>query len=171
MQALQIGTVACASISLLLLLIALGSDYWVGNALSNTGLWKLCLYDGSFSTCHSYGMNVEAQNGCYGHLTPFFLSLPSFLKDFLHATRAFMFLGMIAGAVSCIGLCGTFIGLQLGSISKAKASAIASFVAALCVLIAMATFTGRLGTEVSYGWSFGLGWASFPLFLITGEYV
>ncbi|XP_033015099.1 peripheral myelin protein 22-like [Lacerta agilis] len=147
MQALQIGAVVCAFISLLLLLIALGSDYWLANALNNTGLWKYCVNVGPIYSCSSYGMNVE---------------------DFLQATRAFMFLGMIAGAVSCIGLCGTFIGLQLGSISKAKASAIASFVAALCVLIAMATFTGSLGTEASYGWSFGLGWASFPLFLITG---
>ncbi|XP_034975997.1 protein NKG7-like [Zootoca vivipara] len=147
MQALQIGAVVCAFISLLLLLIALGSDYWVANALSNTGLWKGCFYYGAIYTCRSLGMNV---------------------RDFIHATRAFMFFGLVAGAVSCIGLCSTFFGLQCGSISKAKASAIASIVAAGCVLIAMATFTGCMGTEISYGWSFGLGWASFPLFLITG---
>ncbi|XP_053254197.1 protein NKG7-like [Podarcis raffonei] len=100
------------------------------------------------------------------------LHFSSFLQDFIHATRAFMFFGMIAGAVSCIILCGTFFDFQCGFLSQARTSAIASLAAAGCVLIAMATFTGREGTvfgpEVSYGWSFGLGWASFPLFLITG---
>ncbi|CAI5781226.1 protein NKG7-like [Podarcis lilfordi] len=147
MQALQIGAVVCAFISLLLLLIALGSDYWLENEVSNTGLWRSCFHIGLVDTCGSYGMDVT---------------------DFVHATRAFMFFGMIAGAISCIGLCGTFFSVQFGSISKAKTAAIASIVAAGCVLIAMATFTGRAGTQHNYGWSFGLSWASFPLFLITG---
>ncbi|XP_053254190.1 protein NKG7-like [Podarcis raffonei] len=147
MQALQIGAVVCAFISLLLLLIALGSDYWLENSLSYTGLWRTCINIGLAETCSSFGMDV---------------------KDFVHVTRAFMFFGMIAGAISCIGLCGTFFSVQFGSISKAKTAAVASIVAAGCVLIAMATFTGRAGTQLSYGWSFGLGWASFPLFLITG---
>nr|XP_034973819.1 protein NKG7-like [Zootoca vivipara] len=94
------------------------------------------------------------------------------VPDYYHATRAFMFFGMIAGAVSCLGLCGKCFDFQFGSLSKAKTAAIASLVAAGCVLIAMATYTGRTAplnsSELSYGWSFGLGWASFPLFLITG---
>ncbi|XP_077788267.1 lens fiber membrane intrinsic protein-like [Podarcis muralis] len=147
MQALQIGAVVCAFISLLLLLIALGSDYWLENEVSYAGLWRSCVNIGFGETCVSFGMDV---------------------RDYVHATRAFMFFGMIAGAVSCIGLCGTFFSVQFGSISKAKTAAIASVVAAGCVLIAMATFTGCAGTQLSYGWSFGLGWASFPLFLITG---
>nr|XP_034975691.1 protein NKG7-like [Zootoca vivipara] len=91
---------------------------------------------------------------------------------YLDVPRTFMIFGMIAGAVSCIVLCGTFFDFQFGFLSQAKTSAIASLVAAGCVLIAMATFTGLTapnnGFAWSYGWSFGLGWASFPLFLITG---
>ncbi|XP_033014623.1 protein NKG7-like [Lacerta agilis] len=148
MHILQISAVVCAFISLLLLLIALGSDYWVQSGNVHFGLWKAC---GPFSpsyTCLSYSMDL--------------------VQDYFHVTRAFMFFGMIAGAVSCIILCGTFFDFQFGFLSRARTSAIASLVAAGCVLIAMATFTGRTATLTSsYGWSFGLGWASFPLFLIT----
>ncbi|XP_033015102.1 protein NKG7-like isoform X2 [Lacerta agilis] len=135
MQPLQIATVACACISLLLLLIALCSNNWVANSMSHSGLWKSCVNIGLIYTCVAHGMNV---------------------KDYYHATRTFMFFAMFAGAVSCIGLCAPIFGLQLGSISKAKTAAIASFVA------------GETGGKASYGWSFGVGWATFPLFLITG---
>ncbi|XP_034973619.1 protein NKG7-like [Zootoca vivipara] len=144
MNVLQISAVACAFISLLFLLIALGSDYWLQSSVHNTGLWVGCY---SKEGCGSFGMDVP---------------------DYYHATRAFMFFGMIAGAVSCLGLCGKCFDFQFGSLSKAKTAAIASLVAALCVMIAMATFTGQTGSNASYGWSFGLGWASFPLFLVTG---
>ncbi|XP_053254192.1 protein NKG7-like [Podarcis raffonei] len=147
MQALQISAVVCAFISLLLLLIALGSDYWLANASGNIGLWKACAKVLATYTCGSLGMDV---------------------KDFVHVTRAFMFFGMIAGAISCIGLCGTFCSVQFGSISKAKTAAIASIVAALCVMIAMAVYTGETRGNAYYGWSFGLGWVSFPFFLVTG---
>nr|XP_028598367.1 protein NKG7-like [Podarcis muralis] len=144
MNVLQFSTVACAFISLLFLLIALGSDYWLQNSVFNNGLWVGC---NSKDGCHSFGMDVP---------------------DYYHATRAFMFFGMIAGAVSCLTLIGKFFDFQCGSLSKTKTAAVASFVAALCVMIAMATFTGQTEGKGSYGWSFGLGWASFPLFLMTG---
>ncbi|KAJ7304058.1 hypothetical protein JRQ81_011580, partial [Phrynocephalus forsythii] len=86
-----------------------------------------------------------------------------------HAVRAFMFLGMIAGAVSFFGLCASFFKSEVASMSLTKTSANASILAALFAMIAMAVFTGvSAGSTNSYGWSFGLGWASFPLFLITG---
>ncbi|XP_053254174.1 lens fiber membrane intrinsic protein-like [Podarcis raffonei] len=152
MHILQISAVVSAFISLLLTLIALGSDHWVLIGNLNRGLWKFCRPSASSYICVTYSMDLE--------------------PDSYHATRAFLFFGMIAGAISCIGLCCTFFPFQLGSISKTKSSAIASLIAAGCVLIAMATFTGCLtpqsSSEWSYGWSFGLGWANIPLFLITG---
>nr|XP_028596279.1 peripheral myelin protein 22-like [Podarcis muralis] len=139
MQALQIGAMICSFISLLLFLIALGSDHWVADSNRTIGLWKFCVY---------YGVNA-------GY--------------FVHCTRVFMLLGMTAGAISCLGLCGKYFDFQFGFISRAKTSAIASILAAVCVLIAMASYTGHVGSLASYGWSFGLGWASFPLFLITAK--
>ncbi|XP_053254196.1 epithelial membrane protein 2-like [Podarcis raffonei] len=148
MHILQISAVICAFISLVLLLIALGSDYWIQSAKENSGLWAHCSTKILFNIC-----------------------LPFFIKEvpgFYHATRTFLFFGVIAGAISCIGLCGNFFSFQLRSISKTKSSAIASLVAALCVMIGMAIFTGQTGGIAPYGWAFGLGWATFPLFLITG---
>ncbi|XP_061453716.1 epithelial membrane protein 2-like [Rhineura floridana] len=146
MHVLQISATVCSFISLLLLLIALGSDYWININDVHTGLWRVCSQMG----CVQIGMN---------------------LPDFFHTTRAFMLIGMIAGAVSFFALCATFFHFQLGSISQAKIAAVASLLAGLCVMIAMATFTGFSGADITYyGWSFGLGWASFPLYLITGFY-
>ncbi|XP_053254189.1 peripheral myelin protein 22-like [Podarcis raffonei] len=147
MQALQIGAMICSFISLLLFLIALGSDHWVADSNRTIGLWKFCVYYGVNSGCRSLGTDVN---------------------NFVHSTRVFMLLGMTAGAISCLGLCGKYFDFQFGFISRAKTSAIASILAAVCVLIAMASYTEHVGSLASYGWSFGLGWASFPLFLITG---
>ncbi|XP_016851583.2 protein NKG7 [Anolis carolinensis] len=139
MHILQICATVCCFASLLLLLISLGTDYWVvvGSKL-NTGLWKQCVS----STCS------EIQN-------------PS---DKLNATRAFMILGMIAGAVSLFSLLASYFRTHLHSFSLAKLAAISSLFAGLAVMIAMSIYTSE---NSNYGWSFGLGWASFPLFLIT----
>nr|XP_060641853.1 epithelial membrane protein 2-like [Anolis sagrei ordinatus] len=145
MHVLQICAVLLSFVSLLLLLISLGSNNWVELIGSNFGLWNLC-----------------NSLGCF--------KLSSGSSSF-EATRAFMLLGMIAGAVSFFGLCFTFYKSRLGSISLAKVSAIISFAAGACALIAMSVFTAATtvnGTSSWYGWSFGLGWASFPFFLLTG---
>nr|XP_020663119.1 protein NKG7-like [Pogona vitticeps]XP_020663120.1 protein NKG7-like [Pogona vitticeps] len=144
MNVLQMCSAICSFVSLLLLLISLGSDYWVVNGTVHAGLWNFCVS----SVCSPFGMDVAAGD---------------------HATRAFMLLGMIAGAVSFFGICASFFKSQVGSMSLIKTSADVSIVAAICAMIAMSVFTGlSSGSRGFYGWSFGLGWASFPLFLITG---
>ncbi|KAL8219397.1 UNVERIFIED_CONTAM: hypothetical protein K2H54_023617 [Gekko kuhli] len=69
---------------------------------------------------------------------------------YIHATRAFLLMGAIAAA---------------------KNAAIASLVAGLCALIGMSVFTGVYNSNFrqgQYGWSTAVGWASGPLFLLTG---
>ncbi|XP_077196941.1 protein NKG7-like isoform X2 [Paroedura picta] len=148
MEGLRIAACVFSFISLLLLIIAMASNYWIINSnISHLGLWQIC----DAITCLSYGMEV---------------------RDYIHATRAFLFMGMIAGAVSFFGLCASFYHSHIGSISIKPLAMSASFAAGVCSLIAMATFTGMYSQYIVlgvwYGWSFGLGWASFPLFLITG---
>ncbi|XP_053123625.1 protein NKG7-like [Hemicordylus capensis] len=133
----------CSFISFLLLIIALASDYWVGDFGNHESLWKQCLGD----QCTTFGMKVEG---------------------YIHVTRVFMLVGMIFGASLLVGFCATCFSSHIGSHSLIRVATISNFSAGLCVLIAMATFTGVRGTRVSYGWSFRLGWASFPLFMITG---
>ncbi|XP_060114274.1 lens fiber membrane intrinsic protein-like [Heteronotia binoei] len=145
MGSLTIGTAIFASISLGLLLAALASDYWVVGS-DHTGLWQLC----RGSICHTYGMDV---------------------LGFIHATRAFLLMGAIAGAVSFFVLWALVCRSYTGSVSTAKIAAIASLVAGLCAIIAMSIFTGvynRSFSQGQYGWSLAVGWASGPLFLLTG---
>lgn len=145
MSSLNTATAIFASLSFGLLLAALASDYWV-EARDHTGLWQLC--DGSI--CQSYGMDV------FGYI---------------HATRAFMLIATIAGAVSFFSLWSLCCHSYIGSISLAKMAAIASLVAGLCALLAMSIFTGVYDSKFRtghYGWSLGVGWASGPLFLLTG---
>ncbi|KAL7981106.1 hypothetical protein Chor_005340, partial [Crotalus horridus] len=94
MNALHFGAMFFCFISLLCLLAALSSDYWILDSSNNLGLWKFCEH----GTCYSLGVE---------------------------------------------------------------------FVSGFCVLIAMSIFSGKIGTTNRYGWSFGLGWASFPLYLLT----
>ncbi|XP_054855717.1 protein NKG7-like [Eublepharis macularius] len=148
MEGLRIAASVCSFVSLLLLIIALATEYWiVDSGGGNSGLWQLC----APSICASYGMNVQ---------------------DYIHATRAFLLMGMLAGAASFFGLCASFYRFHSQSISTTRLAVTASVIAGVCTLIAMSTFTGVYNDKYSflpthYGWSFGLGWASFPLFLIT----
>ncbi|XP_032083945.1 lens fiber membrane intrinsic protein-like isoform X2 [Thamnophis elegans] len=145
MSALHFGAVLSSFISLLFLILALATDYWIDNSLSRThlGVWKVC-----------------EDHKCY----PLRLEL---VRGSLRAIRAFMFLGMISGVVSLGGLCVLFWKPLLGNISMSRTAWYGSFSAGLCVMIAMSIFTGVIDIPY-YGWSFGLGWASFPLYLLTG---
>nr|XP_056702351.1 protein NKG7-like [Euleptes europaea] len=151
MDVLRIAASFCSFLSLLLLIIGMASDYWTGSRTDSTGvgLWRVC----SGITCTSYSMND--------------------LYGYMHATRAFLLMGMFAGAASFFSLCASFYRPKIGSISTALLAVLASIAAGVCSLIAMASFTGvsiaqYMGLWGIFRWSFGLAWASFPLFLITG---
>ncbi|XP_075764036.1 protein NKG7-like [Pelodiscus sinensis] len=160
MQPLRIVSTSLALLSLLLLLLSLGSDHWrVNNGGFVMGLWQVCYY----SICGKY----------------------TAVSDYVGATRAFLFLAMIAGGVSSIAVITSFFRSHLGPVPLTLVSAVGSFSAGLCAMIAMAVFTAEKAVftaemarfrppgpgqpiTFSYSWSFGLGWASFPLFLLTG---
>ncbi|XP_067413579.1 protein NKG7-like [Emydura macquarii macquarii] len=153
MLPLRILSAGLALLSLLLLLVALGSDHWLvarsHPGSLHAGLWKSCL----IPVC------VE--------IAP--VSVP------LTVTRAFMILAAIAGFFSSVALLALFLRTHLGSVSLTVSSCLGSFSAGLCALIAMALYTGEHAEMVNatqghsiFGWSFGLAWAAFPLFLITG---
>nr|XP_056702353.1 lens fiber membrane intrinsic protein-like [Euleptes europaea] len=147
MDGLRIAASFCSFLSLLLLIVGMASDYWITFGTDSVGLWRLCS-----GICLSFSMDVDA---------------------YIHATRAFLLMGMFAGAASFFSLCASFYRPKIGSISTAVLAVLASIAAGVCSLIAMASFTGvsvarYMGPGENFGWSFGLGWASFPLFLITG---
>ncbi|XP_075764034.1 protein NKG7-like [Pelodiscus sinensis] len=151
MLPLQIPSVALVLLSLLLLLVALGSDYWrvasTGPQSFHEGLWKSCVD----SVCEQI----------------------SSASDSLTVIRAFTLLAAIAGCLSCFVLLASFLRSHLRSVPLALLSFLASFTAGFCALVAMAMYTGEFSeavnaTQFIFGWSFGLGWAACPLFLLAG---
>ncbi|XP_050786270.1 protein NKG7-like [Gopherus flavomarginatus] len=145
----RILSTVLALLSLLLLLVALGSDHWLVAGSLHEGLWKRCLD----SLC--------------GQISSASVSLK--------VTRALTLLGVIAGCLSSVALLASFLRSHLGSLALTLLSCLGSFSAGLCAMIALAVYTGEFAGAVNaaqgqdtFGWSFGLGWASFPLFLITG---
>ncbi|XP_060113664.1 protein NKG7-like [Heteronotia binoei] len=145
MKSLQIAACFFSSASLFLLIVALVSDYWIvdSDQSKHAGLWQMC----RDNACGSFGMNVLA---------------------YIHVTRAFLLIAMVAGAVSFFGLCASFFYTHVGSISIKVLVVSASFVAGVCSMTAMSTFTGVYSQQFPYGWSFAIGWTSSPLFLLTG---
>uniref|UniRef100_A0A452HWP2 Uncharacterized protein n=1 Tax=Gopherus agassizii TaxID=38772 RepID=A0A452HWP2_9SAUR len=118
----RILSTVLALLSLLLLLVALGSDHWLVAGSLHEGLWKSCLNSlcGQISSASGEGSPAPPGN------PPGLRAVP--------------------------------------------------FAPGLCAMIALAVYTGEFAGavnaaqgQVTFGWSFGLGWASFPLFLITGE--
>ncbi|KAK9394517.1 claudin domain-containing protein 2 [Crotalus adamanteus] len=128
----------------------------------------MSIFSGTFGSTNQYGWSFGLG---WASFPLYLLTGVEFVSASLHATRTFMFLGMIAGTVSLVGLCILNKNCSLGntSISMGWIACIGSFMAGFCVLIAMSIFSGKIGTTNRYGWSFGLGWASFPLYLLTGS--
>ncbi|XP_060114011.1 protein NKG7-like isoform X4 [Heteronotia binoei] len=80
---------------------------------------------------------------------------------YIQVTRDFLLLGMVAGTVSFFGFCASFFQTHIGSFSTKRLAVWACFAAGVYndQIVVYGTW---------FGWSFGIGWASFILFLITG---
>ncbi|XP_053123837.1 lens fiber membrane intrinsic protein-like [Hemicordylus capensis] len=144
MNILRLSVVICSFISLLLVVLALATDYWASDYTGHYGLWKLCITD---EGCAYLGMSVKGE---------------------LHAIRAFILIGMTLGAFCFFGVCATYFYPHIGSFPLTKVVAITNLCAAFCVMIAMAIFKGTYGGYGYFGWSFYLGWTSMVMFIITG---
>ncbi|XP_066494271.1 lens fiber membrane intrinsic protein-like [Tiliqua scincoides] len=143
MNAWHISSLVCTLIGVLLLLIAVSTDYWVANAITQAGLWKLCINN----VCAYWGWNIAV---------------------YMHVTRAFLIIGLLTGFLSAGLLCALFSGSQIGSFSITKNAASGNYSAGILTLIAMSVFTGVENAGSLFSWSFGLGWACCPLFFIAG---
>ncbi|XP_050786275.1 protein NKG7-like [Gopherus flavomarginatus] len=153
MLPLQIPSTVLALLSLLLLVAALSSEHWLearrDGVFVHSGLWKIC-----------------ANSVC---------AMPLKLPDYIEATKTFLILGLLAGLLSAFSLLALLSGSGLDTVSPLVVSAVGSFSAGFCVLIALTVFTSEFAEvikvtwpHISFGWSWGLGWASIPLFLLTG---
>ncbi|XP_074075579.1 protein NKG7 [Macrotis lagotis] len=136
------------SLALALLLVALSTDNWIAAVgakhQSHSGLW-----------------HPELDS----------------VKDFILATRVFIIMAALAGllSISCLffltpSLCNPNFSHLISLIF-----CVTAFTAGLCSTVGMAVYTGERWKEpynsqiqISFAWSFYMGWISVVLFLFTG---
>lgn len=147
MNNVHIAALLCTIVSIILLMVALRTRHWVDLGQSYSGLWEVCFSTLIGTSCITYGNDIS---------------------DHIHATRAFLCFGVIATSVAFFALCAIFFRSYIASFQLAKVAAIANCISALFALIALATFTGVEVPNNFFGWSFGVGWATIPLCLISG---
>nr|XP_056703723.1 protein NKG7-like [Euleptes europaea] len=152
MLACRILSLLVACVSLICLLMALVTDYWLvaygGKDIAHSGLWKTCIAGHCFA--------------------------PDVPDDYIVATRAFLILASLAALASAVSLVGLFIQCTLHNVWGSFIASIAAFAAGLCTLIAVAVYTaeswGNNDSRIqrTYEWSFYLAWAAFPMLLLAG---
>ncbi|KAG8143393.1 hypothetical protein E2320_000632, partial [Naja naja] len=96
-------------------------------------------------------------------------------KPMLCSTRAFLIMASLAALALHFFLIATFLPSVCGVLGKPLFASVTAFVAGLFILIALAVYTAETWNEkvphdiqVSFAWSFYLGWITFPLFLLAG---
>ncbi|XP_026574581.1 protein NKG7-like [Pseudonaja textilis] len=154
----RIFSVLMASLSISLLLMALSTDYWKVSfapaGTSHSGLWQYCMNTGL------------AESQCFA------------VKDalgYIIATRVFLIMASLVALALLFFLIATFMPSVCGILGKPWIASVAAFVAGFFILIALAVYTAETWKEktspeiqVSYEWSFYLGWITFPLFILAG---
>ncbi|XP_070620735.1 protein NKG7-like, partial [Erythrolamprus reginae] len=154
-QPLKISSGICSAGSLLLEYMSLSTSYWVlettHRGMVYSGLWNICLE----SKCNLYQFNL--------------LALP------IHVTRTFLLMALFCGFIGLLFSCISFERIKIYDVSVLKTAAVFSFSAGFLVLIAMSLFTSILRRSPGYaqrlvvfGTSFSLGWASVPMYIVTG---
>uniref|UniRef100_K7FNU4 Natural killer cell granule protein 7 n=1 Tax=Pelodiscus sinensis TaxID=13735 RepID=K7FNU4_PELSI len=147
MQACSVGSCLLAALSLLLLCLALSTDYWLvaygPKDTFHSGLWQQC--------------TVGRVNG------------------YIQATRAFLILAALAAAVCILSLLSSIISCFQSPVSLSLVASLSAFAAAGCTLVSMAVFSAESWDknkdgqiQLTFEWSFYLGWAALPLLVLSG---
>uniref|UniRef100_A0A8C4WN56 Natural killer cell granule protein 7 n=2 Tax=Gopherus evgoodei TaxID=1825980 RepID=A0A8C4WN56_9SAUR len=155
MLACSVGSCLLAVLSLVLLCTALFTDYWLvafgPSDTAHSGLWQECRADVCVSPPHVTG--------------------------YIQATRAFLILGALATAVSLLSLLLSVTSCVHIPVSTNLLASIAAFTAGSCTLLAMGVYTGESWhknqdgqIQVTFQWSFYLGWAALPLLALSGTF-
>ncbi|XP_020663142.3 protein NKG7 [Pogona vitticeps] len=152
---LRICSGLCCAGSLLVQFTSLSTSYWVlestQKGLVHSGLWKICIN----TKCTMYQFNLLALH--------------------IHVTRGFLLMACLCGLISLLCVCFSFEHMELYHISVLKAAVVLSFSGGLFILMGMSVFTAVYRNSHSYtnyllyfGSSYGLGWASLPMYAMTG---
>ncbi|KAL8219409.1 UNVERIFIED_CONTAM: hypothetical protein K2H54_023870 [Gekko kuhli] len=151
MLACRILSLLVACISLICLLMALVTDYWLvaygAKDIAHSGLWKTC-----------------RAGHCFAPAVP---------DDYIVVTRVFLILACLAAFAVTVSLAAFFVQCA-GHNMWGFVASIAAFTAGLCTLIGVAVYTAEswenkdTSIQRTYEWSFYLAWAAFPILLLAG---
>lgn len=155
MLACRVGSCLLAVLSLVLLCMALFTDYWLvalgPRFTGHSGLWQECVA----------GVCVS----------------PAPVTEYIQATRAFLILGALATAASLLCLLLSLTSCVHIPVSTNLLASIAAFTAGSCTLVAMGVYTGESWhknqdgqIQLTFQWSFYLGWAALPLLALSGTF-
>ncbi|KAG8521470.1 Lens fiber membrane intrinsic protein, partial [Galemys pyrenaicus] len=150
------GGLLCACVGVVLLVVATTTDHWLQYRLSGSfahqGLWRYCLG----SKCY-----LQMESIAYWNATRAFMILSS-----LCATS-----GIIMGALAFAQQ------PTITRLSRPFSAGILCFASSLCVLLAIATYTGvtlgflgrRFG-DWRFSWSYVLGWVALLMTFFAGVF-
>ncbi|XP_030068670.1 lens fiber membrane intrinsic protein-like [Microcaecilia unicolor] len=144
------GTVLL-SISSILLLISLVTDYWVviydKDNRAHWGLWQMC----SLGVCQNINSTIE----------------------YVVLVKGCLSFSAVLNALAILVAISSFAKWQIRHITGVLVTSIFTFFTALFVLVAMAVYTSEtpgmvLANSWGYSWSFILGWTAL-VFLISAD--
>ncbi|XP_067318521.1 protein NKG7-like [Anolis sagrei] len=152
---LKFSSGICSAGSLVVQFTSLSTSYWMlestRKGLVHGGLWRICLGP----TCTFYRFHLLAPQ--------------------IHVTRGFLLMACFCGLISLLCICVSFEHNDLYGISVVRTAAFLSFLTGFLIMIGMSIFTtfyrrSKAYTEflLIFGSSYGLGWASIPLYAMTG---
>ncbi|XP_067413574.1 protein NKG7-like [Emydura macquarii macquarii] len=154
MQAWSIAGSLLAALSGVMLCLALFTDYWLvaygPKDTGHSGLWQEC-----WPVCQS----------------------PAPVQAYIQATRAFIILAFLASLVVAGSLLVPITACVRSPANLSLTASVAAFAAACCTIIAMSAFTAESwnknqapDVQLTFEWSFYLGWAALPLLLLSGVF-
>ncbi|XP_062818799.1 protein NKG7-like [Anolis carolinensis] len=152
---LKFSSGICSAGSLLVQFTSLTTSYWVlestPKGLVHGGLWRICMGP----TCFFYRFHLLAPH--------------------IHVARGFLLMACFCGLISLLCICVSFEHNYLYGISVIRTAGYLNLLAGFLIMIGMIVFTAVYRRSKAYtdfllifGSSYGLGWASIPMYAMTG---
>ncbi|KAG6920583.1 natural killer cell granule protein 7, partial [Chelydra serpentina] len=105
------------------------------------------------------------------------LRVPCPPPGYIQATRAFLILAVLGAAAAVLSLLASLTSCVHSAVSTDLLAAISAFAAGSCTLVAMGVYSGESWhrnldpqIQLSFAWSFYLGWAALPLLGLSGTF-
>ncbi|KAM4703017.1 lens fiber membrane intrinsic protein-like [Rhinophrynus dorsalis] len=139
----NVAGIIASSISFVLVLTGLLTDYWIVNFstdLYHEGLWQHCV-----------------KNVCVKVLQ----------SESIDATRGLLVLSTALLILGLVSSCLSFTNISIGKVTASLLAGVLEFTSAVFLLIGMSVYTGEKtdlvnNTSVNYQWSFYLCWVALP---------